>query len=108
MQRYIVQRLMQGIILLFMVTVIVFFLGRFTGNPVDMMLPEDATEEDRQAMIEALGLERPAHEQFVIFIVSALRGDLGDSIRYRRSAAPLPAGQFIRRSSVALSLFRIF
>ena len=43
MKRYIVQRLLQGIVLLFMVAAIVFFLGRLTGNPVDLMLPEDAT-----------------------------------------------------------------
>ena len=54
MQRYIVQRLWQGIILLILVATIVFFLGRLTGNPVDLMLPEDASEEDRVALIEYL------------------------------------------------------
>ena len=33
-----------------------FFLGRLTGNPVDLM-PEDATAEDRARLIEALGLD---------------------------------------------------
>lgn len=83
MRRYILQRLWQGIILLVLVTTIVFFLGRLTGNPADLMLPEDATEEDRQALIETLGLAAPLHEQFVIFITNAVQGDLGDSHRYR-------------------------
>ncbi|MGQ4810266.1 Glutathione transport system permease protein GsiC [Candidatus Entotheonellaceae bacterium PAL068K] len=87
MQRYIVRRLLQGIILLFMVASIVFFLGRFTGNPVDLLLPEDATEDDRDAMIRTLALDRPIYAQFVIFMFSALRGDFGDSIRYHRPAA---------------------
>ena len=39
MRRYIVQRLWQGLILLVLVTTIVFFLGRLTGNPADLMLP---------------------------------------------------------------------
>ena len=43
MKRYIARRLMQGVVLLCMVATIVFFLGRLTGNPVDLMLPEDAT-----------------------------------------------------------------
>ena len=47
MKRYIVQRLLQGVVLLFMVAAIVFFLGRLTGNPVDLMLPEGSTPEDR-------------------------------------------------------------
>ena len=49
MKRFIARRLMQGVVLLFMVATIVFFLGRLTGNPVDLMLPEDATAEDRAA-----------------------------------------------------------
>ncbi|MEM7249794.1 MAG: ABC transporter permease [Pseudomonadota bacterium] len=89
MQRYIVQRLIQGIILLVMITTIVFFIGRLTGNPVDMILPEDATEEDRAEMIEQLGLDGSLAEQFGIFIVNAMQGDLGTSIRYRQNAVDI-------------------
>jgi ABC-type dipeptide/oligopeptide/nickel transport system permease component len=83
MQRFIVQRLLQAIVLVVLVATIVFFLGRLTGNPVDLMLPEEASAADRQAMSEALGLEDPLHEQYVRFVLDALRGDLGTSIRYR-------------------------
>ncbi|GIX49367.1 MAG: glutathione ABC transporter permease [Candidatus Tectimicrobiota bacterium] len=89
MQRYIVQRFVQGLFLLVLVAAVVFFLGRLTGNPADLMLPEDATPEDRAALIRTLGLDRPYHEQFLIFIANALRGDLGESIRYRRPAVAL-------------------
>ena len=51
---FILQRLFQSVLLLIIVTSIVFFVGRLTGNPVDLMLPEDATEEERQDMIERL------------------------------------------------------
>jgi peptide/nickel transport system permease protein len=84
--RFIARRLGQGIILLCLVATIVFFLGRLTGNPVDMILPEEATGEDRAAMIKALGLDGPVHEQFFIFIGNALQGDLGTSIRMRQPA----------------------
>jgi ABC-type dipeptide/oligopeptide/nickel transport system permease component len=84
MQRYIVQRLVQGVLVLILVATIVFFLGRLTGNPADLMLPEDATPEDRQALIKTLGLDRPYHEQFYLFMAHAIRGDLGVSIRYRQ------------------------
>jgi ABC-type dipeptide/oligopeptide/nickel transport system permease component len=86
MQRYILRRLLHGIVLLFLVATIVFFLGRLTGNPADLMLPEDALVEDRQALIETLGLEGPLHEQFGIFVANAIRGDLGMSIRHREPA----------------------
>lgn len=86
MQRYVLRRLLQGLLLLVLVATIVFFLGRLTGNPVDLMLPEDALEEDRKALVETLGLDGPLHQQFGIFIAHALRGDLGDSIRHREPA----------------------
>jgi peptide/nickel transport system permease protein len=86
MTRYIVHRLLQGVVLLCMVATIVFFLGRLTGNPVDLMLPEDATAEDRVAMIKALGLDGPLYQQFFIFAGNALHGDLGNSIRMREPA----------------------
>jgi peptide/nickel transport system permease protein len=86
MKRYIVYRLLQGVVLLCLVATIVFFLGRLTGNPADLMLPEDATAEDRLAMIKALGLDGSLHEQFFIFVKNALQGDLGMSIRMRQPA----------------------
>jgi peptide/nickel transport system permease protein len=86
MKRYIAHRLLQGIVLLCLVATIVFFLGRLTGNPVDLMLPEDATPEDRAALIQSLGLDGPLYEQFLIFIANAVQGDLGMSIRMHQPA----------------------
>lgn len=82
MRRYILRRFLQGLVLLVLVATIVFFLGRLTGNPVDLMLPEDALDDERQALIETLGLDGPLHQQFGLFLANAVRGDLGNSIRY--------------------------
>ena len=87
MQRYIIRRLLQGVVLLAIVTTIVFAVGRLTGNPVDLILPEEASEQERQEMIETLGLDGPIHKQFYVFVVNALQGDLGLSIRYRQPAS---------------------
>ncbi|MDP2373833.1 MAG: ABC transporter permease, partial [Reyranella sp.] len=86
MKRYIARRLMQGAVLLCMVATIVFFLGRLTGNPVDLMLPEDATPEDRAALTQTLGLDGPILDQFAIFVGKAVHGDLGMSIRMKQPA----------------------
>lgn len=90
MKRYIARRLMQGVVLLFMVATIVFFLGRLTGNPVDLMLPEDATAEDRAALTQTLGLDGPILDQYAIFVGKAMHGDLGMSIRMS-SRRPRPS-----------------
>jgi peptide/nickel transport system permease protein len=89
MGRFIVRRLLHGLVLLFMVATVVFVLGRLTGNPVDLMLPEDATAEDRTRLIKSLGLDGPMHTQFLVFIGNALQGDLGTSIRMRQPAVDL-------------------
>jgi peptide/nickel transport system permease protein len=62
----------------------VFGLARLTGNPLHMMLPETATEQEYAAMAKHLGLDKPLPVQYWVFISNAARGDFGRSIRYRR------------------------
>ena len=80
MQRYISRRLIQMIIALFLMSVIVFLLGRLTGDPVSMLLSQYSTEEDRVRITEQLGLTKPILEQYGIFVINALQGDLGKSV----------------------------
>ena len=86
MQRYILRRLLQGVVLLFVLALIIFALARVTGNPADLMLPDDASAEDRADLMRTLGLDRPLPEQLLTFLGGAVRGDLGRSIRYRKPA----------------------
>jgi peptide/nickel transport system permease protein len=85
-QRYILRRIVQSVALLFVLALIIFALARVSGNPADLLLREDATQEDRAHLLRVLGLDRPVHEQLYLFLVGALRGDLGESIRYRKPA----------------------
>jgi peptide/nickel transport system permease protein len=87
MQRYIIRRLLQAVITLFLVSVIVFILGRLTGDPVALLLTEYSTLEDKERLTKQLGLDKPLTEQYAIFIGNALRGDLGRSIRGDRAPA---------------------
>jgi peptide/nickel transport system permease protein len=86
-QRFILRRLAQSVVLLFVLALIIFALARVSGNPADLLLREDATQEDRAHFLHALGLDRPVHEQLYLFLTGLLRGDLGESIRYRKPAA---------------------
>jgi peptide/nickel transport system permease protein len=94
MQRYILGRLGQAILCLFAVAVIVFILGRLTGDPLVMMLPPDATKADFQMMREHLGLDEPYVMQFWRFISGIVRGDFGTSIRYQEPAMGLVFERF--------------
>lgn len=82
MGAFIARRLFHSIYVVLGVATITFFIVRLTGDPVTLMLPMDATPEDIARLRAALGLDKPLLVQFVTFISSLLRGDLGDSLRY--------------------------
>ncbi|MBF0276910.1 MAG: ABC transporter permease [SAR324 cluster bacterium] len=76
---FIVRRLMQSVLVVLVVSMILF-AGIFAiGNPVDILLPPDATQEDREEAIQALGLDKPLLIQYGLFLANAVRGDLGTS-----------------------------
>lgn len=87
MERYIVKRLIQTVIVLLLISMMVFILGRITGNPVALLLTEYSTEEDKIRLTQQLGLDKPLPLQYAIFLSNAIRGDLGRSIRGDRSPA---------------------
>lgn len=60
---------------------------RVSGDPVTLLLPEDAPPEQVAQLRESLGLDRPLPEQYARFLRDLLRGDFGTSIRYRGQAA---------------------
>jgi peptide/nickel transport system permease protein len=79
--RYIVRRLLLLIPVLIIVALIVFGLVHLTpGDPASMMLGRDATIEQKEALREQLGLNKPVWEQFVDWTSGALRFDFGDSL----------------------------
>ncbi len=89
MLSFIFKRLVQGFLVLLVVSLATFALSRVSGDPAALLLPEDATTEDYAALRQALGLDKPYHVQLIYFIENAARGDLGKSIMHRRSATEL-------------------
>ena len=84
---YILRRLLQMVPVVLGITLIVFVLVRVSGDPVTLMLPEDAEQFQIDALREALGLDQPITTQYVIYMRDLLRGDLGTSLRYSGQAA---------------------
>lgn len=89
MARLVISRLMQALLTLLLTSIIVFVLGRTSGNPADLVLPPEATAEDRQAFVERMGLDRPLPVQYGVFLRDALQGDFGISLRTREPATAL-------------------
>ena len=83
MTQFIVRRAWQGILTLLILAMVVFVMSRSTGDPLNLMLPVDASIEQRELMERRLGLDRSLPEQFVSCMAGIVRGDLGTSIRHR-------------------------
>ena len=94
MSRYLGKRIVQGIIALFLAVTIIFFLGRVSGNPLDAMLSPDATKEQYEAMSKYLGLDKPILQQYLLFVSHFVRGELGDSIFFRKPVVELITKRF--------------
>lgn len=84
MSRYVVVRLLQGIIALLFASMVIFGLARLTGNPLDVLLPDGSPREAYEDMAEHLGLNKPLPVQYWKFITRMAKGDFGRSILYQR------------------------
>src|SRR5262249_26979902 len=87
--RFVLFRVLQSLIALAILSVVVFVLARTTGDPLHLILPMSATEEDYANARRYLGLDRPYVEQYLSFVGRAITGDFGTSIRARRPVIEL-------------------
>lgn len=80
---WLVRRLIYAAITLVVISMVVFSLVRMTGDPVLLFLPQDATQEDIDRVRRQFGFEDPLIQQYRRFLVNALRGDFGVSIKFQ-------------------------
>jgi peptide/nickel transport system permease protein len=101
MQRYIAVRVLQSLLAVLVMSVIVFGLARISGNPIDVMLPIEAEQEDYDRLTKYWGLDKPLHQQYVVFVSKAIQGDFGQSLKYQGKSA---MGLVIERLPATLEL----
>lgn len=80
-------RLGQSVLALLVVSVIVFSLARISGDPLDVLLPLEATNEDAARVRAEWGLDRPVYVQYFAFLGNALTGDFGESLSIQGESA---------------------
>ncbi len=106
---FIIRRLAQSLLVLFVTSVIVFAGIYAIGNPIDILIAADATPAEREQAIRSLGLDRSLIEQYGTFIWHALHGDLGRSFVFNQPSIDLilnrmPATLELAFVALALSL----
>ncbi len=81
MQAFLIKRLLFAVFTLWAVLTLVFVLVRIVpGDPAQVILGDQASQEAIQVMRVRLGLDKPVHEQYVTFLSGAIRGDWGTSM----------------------------
>lgn len=84
MLRYITVRLLQGIVVILLISIATFVMMRMMpGNPVDLLLGEGQvriSQEQINAIYARWGLDRPLHEQYFLWVFNFVRGDFGESL----------------------------
>jgi len=86
---FILRRLLQASLVILAMSVIVFVGINLIGDPVDVLINPDFTQAELEAAKKALGLDRPLHEQYFVFLGNAIQGNLGLSFRYGTPALQL-------------------
>ncbi|HEX6979909.1 MAG TPA: ABC transporter permease [Alphaproteobacteria bacterium] len=97
---FIIRRVMQSILVLFVMSLLVFVGVYAIGNPVEIFVAADADQAERARVIAALGLDKPLWEQYLLFIRNAVLGDLGKSFVFNQPAL----GLILQRMPATLEL----
>ncbi len=89
MLTFLASRALYTLVVVWGVSIAVFLLIRLGGDPTALFLPPEANAEEIARMREALGFDRPYLVQYVDFLLRALRGDFGFSLRQQQPAMDL-------------------
>ena len=87
MQRYILRRVVQGILAIFVISTVTFALARVSGDPLNVLLPEEASEEQIELTKKEWGLDKPLHMQYLQYLGKLFRGDLGEALAWPNATA---------------------
>jgi peptide/nickel transport system permease protein len=110
MTQHVVRRLLRLVLVWLGVSLVAFMILRLSGDPARAILGEFASPSALAAYRSAHGLDQPWHVQYGRFIARALRGDLGESLRFRQPNLTIirervPATLELAGASLAISMF---
>ena len=86
MRNYLIRRLGHSVFIIAGLMALLFFAINILGDPIQLLVDEDASEEAIEALREKFGFNRPLHVRFADFYWDLARGDFGKSIRHRIDA----------------------
>ena len=106
--RYFARRILSAVpALLGILTITFFLLTLVPGDPVDLMLGEQASAPDKQSLRHDLGLDQPLAQRYIHFLKNTLQGDLGKSFSSRKQVSVEIAERFPATAELALTAMLI-
>ena len=79
---YVVKRLLQGLLLIVVVSMLVFaMMDMMPGDPIELLTDRKVSDEVKDKMRAQYGLDLPLHERYIKWVSDALHGDFGTSLR---------------------------
>ncbi len=103
MIRYICSRLAWSAAALCALTLVVFVIVHLGGDPAALYMGPEGTKQDYQILRTALGFDRPLPEQYGRFLMHAIHGDFGRSLRHKQPALPMVVQRFPATFALAVS-----
>ena len=89
MRGFFISRILQLVVTMFIVSVVVFFILRLSGDPILVVAPDFFSEEQIEQMRKFWGFDRPIGEQYLNFVTKAITGNFGTSYLAKRPAMEL-------------------
>ncbi|MGB8452995.1 MAG: ABC transporter permease [Anaerocolumna sp.] len=106
MGKFILKRLGQALVVLFIVTIMVFLMMHMLpGDPVKIYLGETATPEQIEHYTKEFGFDKPLYIQFFKWILGLFRGEMGTSVTYKMDVSGLLIKRVITTLSVTVPAF---
>lgn len=103
MATYIIRRILISLLVVFLVSVFSFSLLQIMpGDPARLALGYEASEEDVQTLREQMNLDKPILVQYGLWVKNLFKGDLGDSVIYKRPVADMIAERLPRTVNIGI------
>lgn len=100
---YLAQRLVWAFAVLVAISLGVFLVVHLSGDPTALYMGPEGTRDDYEILRRALGFDRPLPEQYGYFVLRALQGDFGRSLRHRQPTLPLVLERFPATAVLAVA-----
>ncbi|QTF09022.1 ABC transporter permease [Brenneria izadpanahii] len=89
MVRYVLSRVGQSVLVMFGVSILIFYSLHLTGDPAAVMMPPGSSQQEIDHFRHSMGFDRPLLWQYGHYLYGVLQGDLGDSLRYSQPVSAL-------------------